>query len=48
MTNALAETIKGWKDELIRPRKPWRTFEEVEMATAEWVGMVHSTRRLYE
>jgi putative transposase len=35
---ALAETINGlYKTELIRPRKPWRTVEEVELATAEWV-----------
>jgi putative transposase len=34
--NALAETINGlYKTELIRPRKPWRTIEEVELATAE-------------
>ena len=37
--NALAETINGlYKTELIKPRKPWRTIEEVELATAEWVG----------
>jgi transposase InsO family protein len=36
--NALAETINGlYKTELIKPRKPWRTVEEVELATAEWV-----------
>jgi transposase InsO family protein len=36
--NALAETINGlYKTELIRPRKPWRTIEEVELATAKWV-----------
>jgi hypothetical protein len=35
-TNALAETINGlYKTELIKPRKPWRTIEEVELATAE-------------
>ena len=33
--NALAETINGlYKTELIRPRKPWRTIEDVELATA--------------
>lgn len=37
--NALAETINGlYKTELIKPRKPWRTIEEVELATAEWVN----------
>jgi putative transposase len=46
--NALAETINGlYKTELIRPRKPWRTFEEVELATAEWVDWFNH-RRLYE
>ncbi len=36
--NALAETINGrYKTELIKPRKPWRTVEQVELATAEWV-----------
>src|SRR6478735_7100758 len=36
--NALAETINGlYKTELIKPRKPWRTIEDVEVATAEWV-----------
>jgi putative transposase len=32
---------------LIRPRKPWRTIEEVELATAEWVDWFNH-RRLYE
>ena len=36
--NALAETINGlYKTELIRRRGPWRTVEQVELATAEWV-----------
>jgi len=35
---SMAETINGlYKTGLIRPRKPWRTIEEVELATAEWV-----------
>ena len=46
--NALAETINGlYKTELIKPRKPWRTIEEVEFATAEWVDWFNH-RRLYE
>jgi putative transposase len=46
--NALAETINGlYKTELIRPRKPWRTTEEVELATAEWVDWFNNDR-LYE
>jgi hypothetical protein len=36
--NALAETINGvYKTKLIKPRKPWRTIEDVELATAQWV-----------
>jgi putative transposase len=47
-TNALAETINGlYKTELIKPRKPWRTIEEVELATAEWVHWFNR-HRLYE
>jgi putative transposase len=46
--NALAETINGlYKTELIRPRKPWRTVEELELATAEWVNWFNHYR-LYE
>jgi putative transposase len=46
--NALAETINGlYKAELIKPRKPWRTIEEVELATAESVDWFNH-RRLYE
>jgi putative transposase len=46
--NALAETINGlYKTELIKPRKPWRTIEELELATAEWVDW-YNHRRLYE
>ena len=46
--NALAETINRlYKTELIKPRKPWRTIEEVELATAEWVDWFNH-RRLYE
>ncbi len=43
--NALAETIKGlYKTELIKPRKPWRTVEEVEYATAERVDWFNNRR----
>jgi putative transposase len=46
--NALAETINGlYKTELIKPGKPWRTIEEVELATAKWVDWFNH-RRLYE
>jgi len=37
--NALAEAVNGlYKAELIRRRGPWRTAEQVELATLEWVG----------
>ena len=46
--NALAETINGlFKTELIKPRGPWRTLEQVEFAAAEWVDWFNH-RRLYE
>jgi putative transposase len=46
--NALAETINGlYKTELIKPNKPWRTVDDVELATAEWVDWFNY-RRLYE
>ena len=36
--NALAETVMGLhKTELIRRRGPWRTAEQLELATAKWV-----------
>jgi putative transposase len=34
----LAETINGlYKIEFIKARKPWRSIEEVELATLQWV-----------
>jgi transposase InsO family protein len=46
--NALAETINGlYKTELIKPRKPWRTTEDLEVATAGWVHWFNH-HRLYE
>lgn len=46
--NALAETINGlYKTELIKPGKPWRNLEEIEIATAEWVDW-YNHHRLYE
>jgi putative transposase len=36
--NALAETVNGlYKAELIRRHGPWRSLEQVELATADWV-----------
>ena len=46
--NALAETVNGlYKAELIERRGPWRSVEQVELATAEWVDW-WNTRRLHE
>jgi transposase InsO family protein len=48
--NALAETVNGYdKAELIRgPARvgPWKTVEEVELATFRWVHW-HNTARLH-
>ena len=45
--NALAKTIKGLKKaEVIWRRGPWRTFEQVEFATLEWVDWFNNRRLL--
>jgi len=45
--NALAETINGlYKAELIHRRAPWRTVDEVEYATLEWVNWFNNRRLL--
>ena len=45
--NALAESVNGlYKAELINRHGPWRTVDEVELATAEWVHF-WNTRRLH-
>lgn len=33
-----------YKTELIKPRGPWRTLADVELATAEWVGWFNTQR----
>ncbi len=46
--NALAETVIGlFKTELIKPRGPWRSVEQVEIATLEYVDW-YNHRRLFE
>jgi len=46
--NALAESVIGlFKTEIIRRRGPWRSLEDVEFATLEWVDWFN-TRRLLE
>jgi putative transposase len=45
--NALAETVNGlYKAELIRRRGPWRTVEDVELATSAWAHW-WNTQRLH-
>ena len=45
--NALAETVHGlYKTELIRRKGPWRSVDDVELATLEWVDW-YNTRRLH-
>jgi putative transposase len=46
--NALAESVIGlFKTELIKPQGPWRTAEQVEIATLEYVDWFNR-RRLFE
>lgn len=42
----MESTIGLYKTELIKPRRPWRTLSEVELATAEWVDW-YNHRRLH-
>ena len=43
--NALAESVNGlYKTELIRRQGPWRTIEQVELATLEWVWWWNNQR----
>lgn len=45
--NALAETIIGlFKTEVIHHAGPWRSFDDVEYATLEWVAWFNTTRLL--
>jgi len=43
--NALAESVNGlYKAELINRHGPWRTVDQVELATAEWVAWWNTER----
>jgi len=43
--NALAETTIGlYKTELIERHRPWRTAEQVELATLEWIDWFNNRR----
>jgi putative transposase len=45
--NALAESVIGlYKAELIRKRGPWKTIDDIEIATLEWVDW-YNQRRLH-
>jgi transposase InsO family protein len=45
--NAMAETINGlYKAELIHRRGPWKTVDDVEFATLEWVDWFNNRRLL--
>jgi transposase InsO family protein len=45
--NALAESVNGlYKTEVIRKQGPWRSFEQLELATAKWVEW-YNRRRLH-
>lgn len=45
--NALAETIIGlYKTEVIRRRGPWRSIDDVEFATLEWIDWFNNRRLL--
>jgi transposase InsO family protein len=45
--NALAETIIGlYKTEVVEPRAPWKSFDAVEYAVAEWVEWFNNRRLL--
>jgi putative transposase len=46
--NALAESVIGlYKTELIKPRRPWKGLDDLEIATAEWVDW-YNHRRPFE
>ena len=46
--NALAESVIGlFKTELIKPHGPWRTADQVELATLDYVDW-YNYRRLFE
>jgi transposase InsO family protein len=45
--NALAETVNGlYKAEVIWRRGPWRSLDQVEFATLEWVDWFNNRRLL--
>ncbi len=46
--NSMAESLNGiYKTELVKPAGPWRTVDQLEYATFEWVDW-YNERRLHE
>ena len=43
--NALAESVIGlYKTELIKPKRPWKGLDDLEIATAEWIDWLNRRR----
>lgn len=43
--NALAESVIGlYKTELVKPRRPWKGLDDLEIATAEWLDWFNHRR----
>ncbi len=43
--NALAESVIGlYKTELVKPRRPWKGLDDLEIATAEWIDWFNHQR----
>jgi putative transposase len=40
----MESTIGLYKTELIKPRSPWRSLADVELAAAEWIDWYNTTR----
>ena len=41
----MAEALIGtYKAELVKPRRPWRTRQQLELATVEWVDWYNAAR----
>ena len=46
--NSMAESLNGiYKTELVKPAGPWKTRDQLEYATFEWIDW-YNTRRLHE
>ena len=46
--NSMAESLNGiYKTELVKPNGPWKTRDQLELATFEWIDW-YNNRRLHE